>query len=88
MKIFSIFFLFLFSIAATETFAVDFTVNLTTDQHDASTTDGACDIDLAAAGEQCTVAFLTTAVLFSIVIPATPAFPPNRIAIFSFNKIP
>jgi len=55
MKIFSIFFLFLFSIAATETFAVDFTVNLTTDQHDASTTDGACDIDLAAAGEQCTL---------------------------------
>jgi hypothetical protein len=55
MKIFSIFFLLLFSIAATETFAVDFTVNLTTDQHDASTADGVCDIDLVTAGEQCSL---------------------------------
>ena len=55
MKIFSLFFLLLFSIAATETFAVDFTVNLTTDEHDASTGDGICDIDTVTAGEQCTL---------------------------------
>ncbi len=45
-------FLFTFS---TETFAVDFTVNLTTDQHDANTGDGICDVNLATAGEQCTI---------------------------------
>jgi hypothetical protein len=45
-------FLFTFS---TETYAVDFTVNLTTDQHDASNADGICDIDLAIAGEQCSL---------------------------------
>ncbi len=45
-------FLFTFS---TQTFAVDFTVNLTTDQHDANTADGVCDIDLATAGEQCSL---------------------------------
>jgi predicted outer membrane repeat protein len=44
--------LFTFS---TQTFAVDFTVNLTTDQQDASTADGICDIDLATAGEQCSL---------------------------------
>jgi hypothetical protein len=44
-------FLFTFS---TRTFAVDFTVNLTTDQHDASVADNICDIDLATAGSQCT----------------------------------
>ena len=36
-------------------FAVDFTVNLTTDQHDASLADSVCDIDLATAGEQCSL---------------------------------
>jgi hypothetical protein len=44
--------LFTFS---TQTFAVDFTVNLTTDQRDASLADGICDIDLATAGEQCSL---------------------------------
>ncbi len=44
--------LFTFS---TQTFAVDFTVNLTTEQQDASTADGICDIDLATAGEQCSL---------------------------------
>jgi hypothetical protein len=44
--------LFTFS---TQTFAVDFTVNLTTDQHDASTADGICDIDLTTAGLQCSL---------------------------------
>jgi hypothetical protein len=37
------------------TFAVDFTVNLTTDQHDANDFDGFCDIDLATAGAQCSL---------------------------------
>ncbi|MCA1624130.1 MAG: hypothetical protein LC778_10085 [Acidobacteria bacterium] len=45
-------FIFTFSI---QTFAADFTVNLTTDQHDANTGDGICDIDLAIAGEQCSL---------------------------------
>lgn len=45
-------FLFTFS---TQTFAVDFIVNLTTDQHDASTADGICDIDTVTAGLQCTL---------------------------------
>ena len=45
---------FLFAFPA-QILAVDFTVNLTTDQHDASTADGICDIDLATAGEQCSL---------------------------------
>ncbi|MCA1624222.1 MAG: FG-GAP-like repeat-containing protein [Acidobacteria bacterium] len=45
-------FLFTFS---TQTFAVDFTVNLTADQHDASAADGVCDIDLVTAGLQCSL---------------------------------
>jgi predicted outer membrane repeat protein len=45
---------FLFTLS-TQTFAVDFTVNLTTDQHDANTADSVCDIDLATAGEQCSL---------------------------------
>lgn len=40
---------------STQTFAVDFTVNLTTDQPDANFADQVCDIDLAAAGEQCSL---------------------------------
>ncbi|MDQ3748130.1 MAG: hypothetical protein M3367_03805, partial [Acidobacteriota bacterium] len=40
---------------STQTFAVDFTVNLTTDQRDASVADGVCDIDLSTAGLQCTL---------------------------------
>jgi hypothetical protein len=38
-----------------QTFAVDFTVNLPTDQRDASLADGVCDIDLATAGLQCSL---------------------------------
>lgn len=45
-------FLFAFSV---QTFAVDFTVNLITDQHDANLGDGVCDIDLATVGEQCSL---------------------------------
>lgn len=45
-------FLFTFS---TQTFAVDFTVNLTTDQYDANIADNVCDIDLATEGEQCSL---------------------------------
>jgi len=48
--------LFAFLLAfSTQTFAVDFTVNLTTDQSDSSAADGACDTDLASAGSQCTL---------------------------------
>ncbi len=52
LSVFILAFLFTFS---TQTFAVDFTVNLTTDQPDANTADGICDIDLATAGEQCSL---------------------------------
>jgi parallel beta-helix repeat protein len=45
-------FLYTFS---TQTFAADFTVNLTTDEFDASTADTLCDTDLAAVGLQCTL---------------------------------
>jgi hypothetical protein len=45
-------FLFTFS---TQTFATDFTVNLTTDEHDAGIGDGICDIDLTIAGPQCSL---------------------------------
>ncbi len=45
---------FLFTFPA-QTFAVDFTVNLTADQHDANLGDGVCDINLATAGEQCSL---------------------------------
>ena len=38
-----------------ETFAVDFNVNLTTDEHDANTADGVCDINLTVAGDQCSL---------------------------------
>jgi hypothetical protein len=38
-----------------QAFAVDFTVNLTTDQHDANLADSICDADLATPGEQCTL---------------------------------
>lgn len=38
-----------------QTFALDFTVNLTTDEHDANLADSVCDVDLATAGEQCTL---------------------------------
>ena len=40
---------------SSQTFAVDFMVNLTTDEHDASTLDNVCDTDLATLGEQCTL---------------------------------
>jgi hypothetical protein len=45
---------FLFALP-TKTFAVDFTVNLTTDQGDANDIDGICDIDLVTAGQQCSL---------------------------------
>ena len=45
-------FLFTFS---TQVFAVDFTVNLTTDQHDASLADGICDVNLATAELECSL---------------------------------
>ncbi|MCA1638173.1 MAG: hypothetical protein LC768_07535 [Acidobacteria bacterium] len=45
----------LFSLAVTETFAVDFTVNLTTDQHDANTADAICDINLATVELECSL---------------------------------
>jgi hypothetical protein len=56
MKYLSILFItaFLFTFAA-QTSAADFTVNLTTDQHDASVSDLICDIDLGTPGEQCTL---------------------------------
>lgn len=55
MKTFPFLCLLLFGIMTTQVFAVDFTVNLITDQHDANTADGICDIDLAIGGEQCTL---------------------------------
>ncbi len=45
-------FLFTFS---TQTFAADFGVNLTSDQHDANLADGFCDIFTNVAGAQCTL---------------------------------
>jgi len=45
-------FLFTFS---TQTFAVDFGVNFTSDQHDANIADGFCDIFTGVAGAQCTL---------------------------------
>lgn len=45
----------LFFAFSTHAFAADFTVNLTTDQHDASLNDGICDIDRTTAGEQCSL---------------------------------
>lgn len=45
-------FLFAFSI---QTFAVDFTVNLTSDERDANISDAVCDTDLITAGLQCTL---------------------------------
>ncbi len=51
-----LFLLLIFTLLYTaQAFAVDFTVNLTTDQHDASPADSVCDIDLATAGEQCSL---------------------------------
>jgi len=47
--------LFLVLAFSTQVFAVDFTVNLTTDQQDANISDNVCDIDLAATGLQCTL---------------------------------
>ena len=46
------YFLSVFSIQAN---SADFTVNLTTDEHDADTSDSICDTNLAAAGQQCTL---------------------------------
>jgi hypothetical protein len=40
---------------STQTLALDFTVNLTTDEHDADTLGTVCDADLATPGEQCTL---------------------------------
>lgn len=40
---------------STPVFAVDFSVNLTTDQHDADTSDSICDVNLATAGIQCSL---------------------------------
>lgn len=54
MKILTLLFVLLFGLTA-QAFAADFTVNLTTDQHDASVGDNVCDVDLASAGEQCTL---------------------------------
>lgn len=48
------FFTFLFTFSA-ETFAVDFTVNLATDEHDGNISDAVCDTDLITAGLQCTL---------------------------------
>jgi predicted outer membrane repeat protein len=45
-------FLFTFS---TQTFAVDFTVNLTTDEHDANTADSICDVNLATVELECSL---------------------------------
>lgn len=45
-------FLFIFQ---AQTFAANIFVNLTTDQHDANTFDGFCDIDAQALGDQCTL---------------------------------
>jgi hypothetical protein len=45
-------FLFTFS---TQTFAVDFGVNFTSDQHDENLADGFCDVFLNVAGAQCTL---------------------------------
>ncbi len=40
---------------STQTFAVDFTINLTTDESDANALDFICDVDLTTPGEQCTL---------------------------------
>jgi hypothetical protein len=40
---------------STQTVALDFNVNLTTDERDADTLDTVCDADLATLGEQCTL---------------------------------
>jgi hypothetical protein len=70
-------FLFTFS---TQTFAVDFTVNLTTDQHDASLADGVCDINsatvelecsLRAAVEQANVLASNDRILFNLPVNST-----------------
>ncbi|MCA1623112.1 MAG: hypothetical protein LC768_01675, partial [Acidobacteria bacterium] len=45
-------FLFTFS---TQTFAADFGVNFTSDQHDANLADGFCDVFINVAGAQCTL---------------------------------
>ncbi len=72
-------FLFTFS---TQTFAEDFTVNLTADQHDASLADGVCDIDLAteelectlrAAVEQANTSFINDRILFNLSANSTIA---------------
>ncbi len=55
MKNLPIFLLLLFCITTTEIFAADFTVNLPSDERDANIIDRNCDVDLAAAGEQCTL---------------------------------
>lgn len=55
LTIYSLSLLVLLLIFSTPTFAVDFTVNLTTDEHDANTLDNVCDADLATLEEQCTL---------------------------------
>jgi hypothetical protein len=43
------------SIVETSQSSLDFTVNLTTDEHDANTADSLCDVDLSTTGLQCTL---------------------------------
>lgn len=45
---------FLFTFSA-QTFAIDFTVNQVTDEHDASLIDGVCDVNFATAEPECTL---------------------------------
>jgi CSLREA domain-containing protein len=65
---------------STQVFAVDFTVNLTTDQQDANTGDSICDIDLSTLGEQCSLRAAVEqanalagvdTITFTLVTPAT-----------------
>jgi parallel beta-helix repeat protein len=56
MKYFSVvFFTIVLLTFSAQTFAVDFTVNLTSNQPDAKRDDGVCDIDLATAELECTL---------------------------------
>jgi hypothetical protein len=55
MKTFSLFFLLFISLMATQGFGATFTVNQITDQSDANLADNICDVDLATAGEQCSL---------------------------------
>jgi FG-GAP-like repeat/FG-GAP repeat len=63
-----------------KSYAVDFTVNLTTDEHDANAGDSVCDVDLTMSGEQCSLRAaveqsdsLTSddRILFSLPAPST-----------------